>query len=293
MYRNNICIICNFPKCFIFKKKNIIQNFSTKNLKISDKDYGLTLKLYKCSNCNFIFASRSDCNQFYSFYKNMKDYDYIKTEKQRYFQLKNLINIYLKKFEKPQKHLDIGAGSGILTSIMKSNKIDSLGIEPSSYLKLFARKKNRNVKSIQLKKLVNNNLKFNLITLIDVIEHVNNPGLILEYSHKLLEKNGNILIVTPNTDSIAAKILNFKWWHYRVAHINYFNTKNLDFLLSKKKFFYLNKFYPSWTFSLNYFFDRVCQYMSFFKIIKKLIYKKKIFININFFDSIAVVYKKN
>ena len=78
-----------------------------------------------------------------------------------------------------------------------------------------------------------------------------------------------------------------------MAHINYFNSKNLDFLLSKKKFFYLNKFYPSWTFSLNYFFDRVCQYMSFFKIIKKIIYKKKFFININFFDSIAVIYKKS
>jgi ubiquinone/menaquinone biosynthesis C-methylase UbiE len=293
MYKNNICILCNSKKNLIFLKKKIIENFTTKNLKISDKDYGLTLKLYKCSDCNFIFANRSDCNQFYSFYKNMKDYDYIKSENQRYFQLKNLIEIYLKKFRKPQKHLDIGAGSGILTSIMANKKIDSLGIEPSSYLKVFAQKKKRNVKSIELKSLVSKNLKFDLITLIDVIEHVNNPGLILEYCHKLLEKNGNILIVTPNTDSAVAKILNFKWWHYRVAHINYFNSQNLNFLLSKKKFIYLSKFYPSWTFSLNYFFDRVCQYLNFLKVFKKIIYKKDFYININFFDSIAAIYKKS
>jgi len=293
MYKNNICMLCNSKESFVFKKKKIIENFSTNNLKISDKDYGLTLKLYKCSDCNFIFASRSDCKQFYSSYKNMKDYDYIKSENQRYFQLKNLIEIYLKKFNKPQKHLDIGAGSGILTSIMKNKKIDSLGIEPSFYLKLFAQKKKRNVKSIQLKSLACKNLRFDLITLIDVIEHVNNPGLILEYCYKLLKKNGNILIVTPNTDSVAAKILNFKWWHYRVAHINYFNSQNLNFFLSQKKFFYLNKFYPSWTFSLSYFFDRVCKYLSFFRIFKKIIYQKNFFININFFDSIAVVYKKN
>ena len=137
MYINNICIICNSPKIFIFKKKKIIQNFSTKNLKISDKDYGLTLKLYKCSNCNFIFANRSDCNQFYSFYKNMKDYNYVKTEKQRYFQLKNLIEIYLKKFKKPQKHLDIGAGSGILTSIMKNKKINARRKKLFTLLKSF------------------------------------------------------------------------------------------------------------------------------------------------------------
>jgi ubiquinone/menaquinone biosynthesis C-methylase UbiE len=293
MYKNNICIVCNSKKNLIFKKKKIIVNFSTKNLKISDKDYGLTLKLYKCSDCNFIFANRSDCNQFYSFYKNMKDYDYIKSESQRYFQLKNLIEIYLKKFKKPQKHLDIGAGSGILTSIMDNKKIDSLGIEPSSYLKVFAQKKKRNVKSIELKSLATKKYKFNLITLIDVIEHVSNPGLILEYCYKLLEKNGNILIVTPNTDSVVAKILNFKWWHYRVAHINYFNLRNLNFFLSKKKFFYLSKFYPSWTFSFNYFFDRVCEYLNFLRIFKKIIYKKNFYIKINFFDSIAVVYKKN
>ena len=222
----------------------------------------------------------------------MKDYDYIKTEKQRYFQLKNLIEIYLKKFKKPKKHLDIGAGSGILTTIMKSKQIESLGIEPSTYLKSFAKKNKRNVKSIQLKKLKNNNQKFDFITLIDVIEHVTNPGLIIEYCHKLLEKNGNILIVTPNADSVVAKMLNFKWWHYRVAHINYFNTKNLNFFLFKKNFFYLNKFYPSWTFSLNYFFDRVCKYLSFLRIFKKIINNKNFYININFFDSIAVVYKK-
>lgn len=292
MNKNNICIICNSKKILCFKKKKIIKNFSIKNLKISDKDYGLTLKLYKCSDCNFIFANRSDCNQFYSFYKNMRDFDYIKTEKQRYFQLKNLIEIYLKKFKKPKKHLDIGAGSGILTSIMKSKQIESLGIEPSSYLKSFAKKNKRNVKSIQLNKLKNNNLKFDFITLIDVIEHVTTPGLIVEYCHKLLEKNGNILIVTPNTDSVMAKMLNFKWWHYRVAHINYFNTKNLNFFFSKKNFFYLNKFYPSWTFNLNYFFDRACKYLSFLKIFKKIINNKNFYININFFDSIAVVYKK-
>ena len=41
-----------------------------------------------------------------------------------------------------------------------------------------------------------------------------------------------LVIVTPDIGSLAARIMGGRWWHYRVAHINFFNRRSLAWLLA-------------------------------------------------------------
>ena len=72
---------------------------------------------------------------------------------------------------------------------------------------------------------------FDIISLVDVIEHVNTPADLLQHIHAALAPDGVFILVTPDVKSLAARILGYKWWHYRFAHIGYFNKKNLSMLL--------------------------------------------------------------
>ena len=48
--------------------------------------------------------------------------------------------------------------------------------------------------------------KFGLITAIEVIEHVHNPGRLLRFAARHLHANGLFLITTPNVHSVRARV---------------------------------------------------------------------------------------
>jgi 2-polyprenyl-3-methyl-5-hydroxy-6-metoxy-1,4-benzoquinol methylase len=75
-------------------------------------------------------------------------------------------------------------------------------------------------------------MRFDLITCVDIIEHVANPVEILKKCSSLLDKGGRLLIVTPDNASFAARLFGYRWWHYRIAHISYFNIETLKFALA-------------------------------------------------------------
>ena len=51
-----------------------------------------------------------------------------------------------------------------------------------------------------------------------------------------MAKDGIGMMVTPDINSFFARIMGKKWWHYRVAHIGYFNRKSLNILLDRAGF---------------------------------------------------------
>jgi 2-polyprenyl-3-methyl-5-hydroxy-6-metoxy-1,4-benzoquinol methylase len=50
------------------------------------------------------------------------------------------------------------------------------------------------------------NIKFGLITAIEVIEHVHNPGRLLGHVARHLSDNGYFLLTTPNVHSVRARV---------------------------------------------------------------------------------------
>lgn len=127
--------------------------------------------------------------------------------------------------------LDIGCSSGLLLEEAKSFGFDTYGIEISEYASNIAKKRigSNRIHSGTLETSNFNKNFFNVITMIDVIEHVRNPIETLKYAKNILDSTGGgyILITTPNTYSFTNKIMGSKWIHYNSEHLFYFNKLSI------------------------------------------------------------------
>jgi 2-polyprenyl-3-methyl-5-hydroxy-6-metoxy-1,4-benzoquinol methylase len=161
----------------------------------------------------------------------------------------------LEVVQKIQPHgrlLDIGAGSGILVEQAIEMGYRAEGIEPSSWLHEIAVHRHLPVHLGSFPNPATSG-PFDVITLINVIEHVPNPVELLRNIAESLSPGGTVIVVTPDVGSVAAHILSWKWWHFRVAHIGYFNKRTLLSALDRAGLQPVSMSRPGW-FSLRTIF---------------------------------------
>ena len=77
---------------------------------------------------------------------------------------------------------------------------------------------------------------FSLITLFDVIEHIEDPHTFIQQVNSLLDKNGVLFILTPDAQSLSAKLMKNQWPHLFSDHISLFSRKNLISFLKEHHF---------------------------------------------------------
>jgi SAM-dependent methyltransferase len=131
------------------------------------------------------------------------------------------------------------------------------GIEPSAWAVKLARLKGL---KIHLGTLATARLKpssYDAITCVDVIEHVNSPRNLINQMSKLLKPNGILIVVTPNSSSLLARIMGEKWWHIRPDHFYYFSPHTLSTVCANAglKLSFIGTY--AWTFSLRYWLSRI------------------------------------
>ena len=284
------CWICKSSDLSKVRSNKDTSSIKSSDFKITDDNYGTTYDIFECRNCGFLQCS--DIPTVTSFYEEMVDESYVKTSFARSIQARKIIK-YIKKIKKNGKFLDVGAGSGILVEQANYSGYIAEGIEPSKYLCKVAKEKlleihNGTLPNESIKK------KYDVITLIDVIEHVTDPVDLVKNISQLLADEGVAIIVTPDVSSLASKIMGWKWWHFRKAHVGYFNLKTLDICLNAAGLIRVRKSRPSWYLPFNYLIERLSRY------IPKLLYLNKILPNyvlnlslpINLYDSYLIVVKK-
>ncbi|MCG3178846.1 MAG: hypothetical protein BIFFINMI_01176 [Phycisphaerae bacterium] len=69
--------------------------------------------------------------------------------------------------------------------------------------------------------------RFDLVSLIDVIEHVRDPLTTIAQAASLLADGGVLLLTTPDLASRPARRLGPRWVHFHRAHLWYFNRATL------------------------------------------------------------------
>ena len=123
--------------------------------------------------------------------------------------------------------LDVGAGSGILLEAATAQGWQAEGVEPSRWLAQEAAHRGLRVHLGVLPCSAAAG-PYDAVTVVDVIEHVPDPVGLMRDVRKVLDPGGIALVVTPDVQSIAARLMKWKWWHYRVAHIGYFDRVTLE-----------------------------------------------------------------
>jgi len=118
--------------------------------------------------------------------------------------------------------LDVGCGDGSLLLLLKDvfGYKDLMGIDFSKGAIEICRKKG-------LKATISDpstiKEKFDLITLIHVLEHIPNPSIFVKTLSKLLKKDGTIIISLPNANSLGKVLFNQGWSGYNIPkhYVNY------------------------------------------------------------------------
>jgi len=282
------CNICGNSSFSIFKESNLKSSIDINDYQITDSNYGLTGLLIKCEKCGFIQSF--DSNPVLPFYEKMIDVRYEETRDQRAIQAMKLLQ-KVKQVKMEGNLLDIGCGSGILVEEAIKIGYHAEGIEPSVWMCEKAQKRGL---PVHHGVLPHPSIKhrFNIITIIDVIEHVSDPMKLLHESYKLLVHDGILLVVTPNVNSFAAKLVGSNWWHYRIAHVGYFNKRTLMLALANAGFHKIFIYHPSWYFPLDYLYERLQKYFSALKIVPLPAFLRRSTIPLNLFDSLAAIYQK-
>lgn len=107
------------------------------------------------------------------------------------------------------KVLDYGAGAGHLVHAFQTAGLDAVGVEPSQNARQFSKDHLQTELLGNLEAYDGHN--FDLITMIEVIEHLTEPIPVLDALRKKLRPGGELFITTPNLNGIRSRLEGGHW----------------------------------------------------------------------------------
>lgn len=130
--------------------------------------------------------------------------------------------------------LDVGCSSGAFVWIAQNMGLNAEGVEPTEKPLEKAREMGLKVHLGLLHEIGFPDNSFDLITLFEVIEHLDKPAELLKECRRILRPNGILVIGTGNTQSWTRKIRGSSWeffdMHRFGGHINFFCPKSIAVL---------------------------------------------------------------
>jgi len=191
---------------------------------------------------------------------------------------------YLKKYLKwiqvntlpsSNKLLDVGAANGYFVNLANKSNFDASGLEISNSAVDWAKKLKRPVIQGTLETL-ENGVEYDVITALDVLEHVPEPLNFLKIARSKISKDGIILINVPYVGSLFSKISGKNWHAYLPPeHWMYFNKKSLRIMLKMAGFEVITSRVISKSFTFGYVYMTIANSPQ----VPKLVRTTFIFIN--------------
>jgi SAM-dependent methyltransferase len=237
------CRVCNSrDKIFLFKK------------------YGFDI--VRCKKCDLIYSDFSPTQKFLKNYysknyfvggKKKLGYDNYSKEEQS-SRLTARKRISLLRIKPKGKILDIGCAYGYFLSEMSDNW-DKYGLEISQFACNQAASINPNahIKNKILTPDEFSGQKFDLITLWDVVEHLDKPIEVLSTIIKKLKKGGKLALSTGDVGSVFSHIQGSKWHLYTPPqHLSFFEPYTINKLLKSVGFRKISVSHPPAYYPVSY-----------------------------------------
>jgi 2-polyprenyl-3-methyl-5-hydroxy-6-metoxy-1,4-benzoquinol methylase len=204
----------------------------------------------RCAECGFIFTNpkptAAEIKTFYdaSYFTHSDglSYGYRDYLKDKDNIIRSFAFIYKKlgKYIKPGHSLDVGCAYGFSLIAAEQCGWKARGIELASDVAATARSEfDLDVSSITLADVFNLGERYDLVTIWDVIEHLDDPMAMLRDAHAVLNPGGIIAIMTPNAGGFISRAMGDKWVMYQrgaVEHLCYFTPDTMRLALSKAGF---------------------------------------------------------
>ncbi len=196
------------------------------------------LKLRRCRQCGCLWAddARQDEAILVAAYERVSELYFESTENDpRYLQFYRWIEQLLKQHVSGRTVLDVGCGDGTFLSTLSSDW-SKRGVEPSASGARLARERGLEVACGTLD-TTTESFEVDLISALDVIEHVVDPHNFIESLKQRLGKDGTVLLLTGDADAYPARIAGSQWSYLRwCGHISVFSQSGLRRLLESHGF---------------------------------------------------------
>lgn len=198
-------------------------------------DINQEIKVYECKSCSLAYVDPFPVNSADIYEKKYFEGSIISYDDMRDYRIKRFGSERLeliKKYVDSGSILDIGCGVGWFLEAAKKDGFKVYGQELSRDLADFTRDLlGIKVFEIDISEI---NLKFDVITMFDLIEHVPDPLKLVMDCKKLLNPDGIILAFTPNYDSFGIKEMGKdSSLVCPPAHLTYFTKKSVQELVRK------------------------------------------------------------
>lgn len=208
--------------------------------------------IVRCSKCSMWFKIRSDVeNNFDAYGEEYSNHEslpaYMASETTYSFFRKALKGIPVKSDKdtcKPPRLLDVGTGLGAMLEVATEMGFEAEGIDLNKKLAEKARERGLKVQCMAVESF-DETEAFDVITMLDFIEHVWEPMKVLKSVQHMLKPGGFIVVYTPNHRGAVAefsKLLKRAGFAGPVSeifgsnHVVFFDDRTLAFALETAGF---------------------------------------------------------
>lgn len=249
-------------ECIVCKSKKFTFQYLSK-----DKMFNLPGEFFvkQCSNCSLAFLDpQPSDSQLKKYYPSKKYYAYNKDDAKGFFEilreylvknyysptsLSKIVALLIKNVPampsnpKNGKILDLGCGTGDTLILLKKLGWDTYGIDIDK--QAISTGINRGLKNLKLGTYKDiaayPDNYFDVVRLYHVIEHLDNPALCLSLIRKILKKNGELILGTPNVQSFTSIIFKSRWYNLdSPRHLFLFSPRTLGKLAEKEGYLVKN-----------------------------------------------------
>ncbi len=153
------------------------------------------------------------------------------------FQRHKLRINYIRKFRADGHLFDLGTGWGHFLETARQAGYRVSGVEVSKHQFTYAKEDlGLPVECVDFFQYKAEHGSIDIITMWDVLEHIDEVDGILSHIRELLSRVGLLVIQVPQIDSFIAKRTGRNWSMFSHTHVNYFSRKTMKQLLDKNGF---------------------------------------------------------
>lgn len=207
---------------------------SVEAFRCTSAEYGEHAQIVRCHNCGHIYANPTwESAELIDAYSAVEDGMYLAERSGRELTFRKHLHSLEAHLGSPQgrRLLDVGAYIGVFVDVARVAGWDAVGLEPSHWAVEIARGQRLPMIAGTLDAPELAGAQFDLITLWDVIEHLEDPRGELERAFDLLAPGGGIVVHTMNIESPIARLMGRRWPWLMAMHVQYFSRRTLTRLM--------------------------------------------------------------
>jgi len=197
------------------------------------------LSIVRCTRCGLVMTNPQDDGATLArVYSAHQDPAYELEYKNRQRAALQHLGLVMRYQPKPARILDVGCATGIFVGAAEEAGWQATGIDASEWMISRARSRcpGATFRIATLEKVSFPAEAFQVVTLWDVLEHVQRPEETLERIRGWLGPEGWLFLSMPNAESMVARLMGKHWVLLLREHLWYFSPHTIGTLLSRAGF---------------------------------------------------------